>query len=698
MPSFDLPGQHLERALSDSNPFFKAWATPHEVPPFGDITVAYFRPAFARALAEHVAEIAAIAAAPEPPTFADTIEALEASGRALARVEAVFHNLASADTNDELQAIERELSPVLAKHRHDISMNQGLYRRIDTLWRRRDELALTPEQARVLELTRRAFVRAGAELSQAGRARAGEIVERLASLGTAFSQNVLADEKSYLLLLDGETDLAGLPPSLREAAASAAADRGHPGKYAVTLARSSVEPFLTTSDRRDLREQAFKAWIGRGANAGATDNRALIAEIVRLRDERAKLLGFASFADFKLDDTMAGTPQAVRALLEQVWAPALARATAERADLQARLRAEGGNFELAAHDWRYYAEKLRKQRHDFDDAELKPYLSLDAVMAAAFYTANRLFGLTFDERNDIPVYHPDVRAFEVRERDGRLAAIFYGDYFARPSKRSGAWMSGFRAQEKLGGNIRPIVVNVMNFAKAAAGEPSLLTFDDARTLFHEFGHALHGMLSDVTYRSISGTGVERDFVELPSQLFEHWLLEPEVLRRFARHVDTGAPMPEDLIARVLAARNFGQGFATVEYCASAFFDMDVHAMDVGSGIDVDAVERAVSARIGMPAEIAMRHRPGHFLHVFASGGYAAGYYSYLWSEVLDADAFAAFKETGDPFDPDLAGRLRDAVYAAGGRQEAADAYRQFRGRLPTIDALLEKRGLKGGRA
>ena len=695
MPSFNPAGQHSERTLPDSNPFFEAWATPHEVPPFADIAAAHFRPAFTRALAEHAAEIAAIAGAPEPPTFADTIEALEASGRALARVEAVFHNLASADTNDELQAIERELSPILAKHRHDIWMNPALFRRIDALWRRREELVLMPEQARVLELSRRAFVRAGAELSEAGRARAGEIVERLASLGTAFSQNVLADEKSYLLLLDGDTDLAGLPPSLVDAATSAAADRGHPGKYAITLARSSVEPFLTYSDRRDLREQAFKAWISRGANNGSTDNRAIIAEILRLRDERAKLLGFASFADFKLDDTMAKTPQAVRALLDQVWAPALVRAKAERADLQAHLRAEGGNFELAAHDWRYYAEKLRKQRHDLDDAELKPYLSLDNVIAAAFYTAKRLFGLTFDERKDIPVYHPDVRAFEVRERDGRLAAIFYGDYFARPSKRGGAWMSSFRAQEKLGGNIRPIVVNVMNFAKAAAGEPSLLNFDDARTLFHEFGHALHGMLSDVTYRSISGTSVERDFVELPSQLFEHWFLEPDVLRRFARHVETGAPMPEDLIARVLAARNFGQGFATVEYCASAFFDMDAHSMDVGGGINIDAVERAVQARIGMPAEIVLRHRPGHFLHAFASGGYAAGYYSYLWSEVLDADAFAAFKETGDPFDPDLAERLRDAVYGAGGRQEAADAYRQFRGRLPTIEALLEKRGLAG---
>lgn len=683
--------------MSDPNPFFAAWTTPHQVPPFADIAAGHFRPAFARALAGHLDEIAVIAGAPQPPTFANTIESLEASGRALRRVESVFRNLASADTNDELQAIERELSPVLAKHRHDVSMNPALFARIDMLWRSRAELALTPEQARVLELTHMAFVRAGAELSEAGRVRAGEIAERLASLGTSFSQNVLADEKSYLLLLDGEVDLHGLPESLRTAAARTAADRGHSGRHAITLARSSIEPFLTYSDRRDLREQAYKAWIGRGTSGGPTDNRAVIAEILRLRDERAKLLGFASFADFKLDDTMAKTPRAVRSLLDEVWAAALARATAERADLQALLTAEGGNFALAAHDWRYYAEKLRKQRHDLDDAELQPYLPLDGVIAAAFYTAERLFGLTFVERRDLPVYHSDVRAFEVRDRDGRHLAIFYGDYFACGSKRSGAWMSGFRGQEKLSGDIRPIVVNVMNFAKAAEGEPSLLNFDDARTLFHEFGHALHGMLSEVTYPSISGTNVARDFVELPSQLFEHWFLEPDILRRFARHVETGAPMPEDLIARVLAARNFGQGFATVEYCASAVVDMDLHTMDAGDDVDIDVLERKALAWIGMPAEIAMRHRPGHFLHVFSGGGYAAGYYSYLWSEVLDADAFAAFEEKGDPFDPDLAERLRRAIYAAGGSEDAADAYRQFRGRLPTIDALLEKRGLAGAR-
>jgi peptidyl-dipeptidase Dcp len=679
--------------LSDSNPFFAAWTTERGVPPFADIAAEHFRPAFERAMAEHAGEIAAIAGSSEPPTVVNTIDALEVSGRALRRVESVFRNLAGADSNDELQAIERELSPVLAKHHNEVRTNPALFRRVDTLWRKRDELDLAPEQARVLELTRRAFVRAGAELEGADRARASEIVERLASLGTQFSQNVLADEKSYRLLLESEADLAGLPESLRNAAARAAADRGHPGKYAITLARSSIEPFLTYSDRRDLREQAYEAWIRRGTNGGATDNRAIIAETLRLRDERAKLLGFGRFVDFKLDDTMAKTPEAVRALLEKVWVPARARALSERAELQTRLREDGGNFELVAHDWRYYAEKVRKERHDLDDAELKPYLALDSVITAAFYTAEKLFGVTFIEKVDLPRYHPDVRAFEIRDRDGKHLAIFYGDYFARPSKRSGAWMSSFRSQEKLGGDVRPVVVNVMNFAKAAEGEPSLLNFDDARTLFHEFGHGLHGMLSDVTYPSIAGTSVERDFVEFPSQLFEHWFLQPDVLRRFARHVETGKPMPEDLIQRVLAARNFGQGFATVEYCASAILDMDFHTMDVGGELDVDELEQASLKRIGMPAEIAARHRPGHFLHVFAGGGYAAGYYSYLWSEVLDADGFAAFEEKGDPFDSELALRLRRDVYSAGGKREAGDAYREFRGRLPTTEALLEKRGL-----
>ena len=548
----------------------------------------------------------------------------------------------------------------------------------------------------MLELTRRAFVRAGAELSEAGRARAGEIVERLASLGTAFSQNVLADEKSYLLLLDGEADLAGLPPSLRNAAARAAADRGHPGQICHHLGalehralshlfrspRSARTGFHGVDQPRRQRRRDRQSRRSSPRSCGCATN-------------APNCSALPSFADFKLDDTMAKTPQAVRALLDEVWAPALVRARAEREDLQARLRAEGGNFELAAHDWRYYAEKAAQGTPRSRRCRARALSAARQCHRGGVLHGKKAF------RPDLPRAQRTFPSIIPTCASSKFAIATAGSRRSSmaiisraPSKRSGAWMSSFRAQEKLGGNIRPIIVNVMNFAKAAEGEPSLLNLDDARTLFHEFGHALHGMLSDVTYPSISGTNVVRDFVEFPSQLFEHWLLEPDVLRRFARHVKTGAPMPEDLIARVLAARNFGQGFATVEYCASAFLDMDLHTMDVGGELDVDELERAASlARIGMPAEIALRHRPGHFLHVFAGGGYAAGYYSYLWSEVLDADGFAAFEETGDPFDRELALRLARAVYSAGGRQEAAEAYRQFRGRLPTIDALLEKRGL-----
>ncbi len=504
---------------------------------------------------------------------------------------------------------------------------------------------------------------------------------------------MLADEKAYALVLDGEDDLAGLPDSLREAAAKAAEDRGPAGKHVVTLARSSVEPFLQFSSRRDLREIAFKAWAARGETGEANDNRPIIAETVALRAERARLLGYESFAHFRLADTMAKTPEAALDLLRSVWTPARTQALREAAALQALIQAEGGNFELAPWDWRYYAERRRRAEFDFDESEIKPYLALDNIIAAAFDTARRLFGLAFSERRDVPLYHPDVRAWEVTDRDGRHVGLFLGDYFARPSKRSGAWMSGFRSQEKLDGDVRPIVVNVMNFSKSGAGDPPLLSFDDARTLFHEFGHALHGLLSDVTYPLISGTSVSRDFVEFPSQLFEHWLEQPEVLQRFARHSRTGEPMPDELLERVLAARKFNQGFATVEYLSSALVDFDFHLLAHAERIDASEFERTALERIGMPAAIVMRHRPPHFGHVFAGDGYSAAYYSYLWSEVLDADGFAAFKEAGDPFDPPTARRLRDFVYSAGFLRDPEEAYTAFRGRMPKPDALLRKRGL-----
>jgi peptidyl-dipeptidase Dcp len=679
------------------NPLLEAWADPADTPPFAAISPADFKPAFETAMAEQLAEIEAIAGETAAPSFANTIAALERSGRALAKVSAVFQCLAGAHTNADIQALEREMSPRLAAHRNRIQLHPSLYVRVKALWDHRGELGLSPEEARVLERYELTFRRAGAGLDVADKERVAAIGERLASLGTAFSQNVLADEQSYALVLETEDDLAGLSAGQITAAKEAAQERGHAGKYAITLARSSVEPFLTSSTRRDLREKAYLAWIARGDGGGATDNKAIIAETVQLRAERARLLGYPNFARYRLDDSMAKTPEAVRGLLERVWTPARARAAADRDALQELAQAEGGNFALAPWDWRFYAEKLRKARFDVDQAEIAPYLSLDNMIAAAFDTAGRLFGLSFHERHDVPVWHPDVRVWEVRGPGDRHVGLFFGDYFARSSKRGGAWMTTLRVQEKLSGDIRPLVVNVMNFAKAGGGAPTLLSFDDARTLFHEFGHGLHGLLSDVTYPVIACTRVATDFVELPSQLYEHWLEEPEVLRRFARHYETGAPMPEDLLARALAARRFNQGFATVEYLASALVDLEYHLLEGAQARDSQAFDSAafeagVLRKIGMPTEIAMRHRSPHFQHVFSGGGYAAGYYSYMWSEVLDADAFEAFKEAGDVFDPATAARLRDDILAAGGSRDPADAYTAFRGRLPSPDALLRKRG------
>ncbi|MCP8938630.1 M3 family metallopeptidase [Alsobacter sp. SYSU M60028] len=679
----------------ESNPLLAAWDTPFETPPFAAIRPEHFRPAFEAAFAAHRAEIDAIAADPSPATFANTIDALELSGETLSRVGGVFWNLAGAHTSPELQAIEREISPIAAKHFSDIGMNAGLFARIDALWSRVDELGLDDEQKRVLELTHKRFVRSGAKLALQAKQRLSQIVERLATLGTQFSQNVLADEADTLVELEGEAGLAGLPDWLVAATAQAAEDHGLKGRHIVTLSRSLIEPFLQFSSNRALREKAYGLWIRRGEMGGASDNRAIVAEMVALRVERARLLGYRTFAAYKLDTSMAKTPEAVRGLLDRVWPMARARALEERDALQAMAQQDDASIVIAAHDWRYYAAKVRAARHNLDEGEIKPYLQLDRVIQAAFDTATRLFGVRFSERRDLPTYHPDVRTWEVTDAAGRHLALFYGDYFARSSKRSGAWMSSFRGQRKLGRDVRPIVVNVLNFARAPEGQPTLLSFDDARTVFHEFGHALHGMLSDVTYPSIAGTAVPRDFVEFPSQVYEHWLMRPEVLRTCALHARTGEPMPQALLDRIQAARNFNQGFATVEYVASAIVDMEFHALESATDIDPVAFERRVLDGIGMPAEIAMRHRTPHFTHVFSGDGYSAGYYSYLWSEVLDADGFAAFEEAGDIFDPELAGRLKRHVYAAGSSRDPELAYRAFRGRDPDVDALLRKRGFLG---
>jgi peptidyl-dipeptidase Dcp len=672
-----------------ANPFFEIWETPFGVPPFAAIRPEHFRPAYDRAFAEHAREISAIAQNAEAPSFSNTILALEKSGRVLSRIDLVFFNLASSDTNDELQAIERDLAPLHARHWNAIHLNADLFRRIDDVFARRGALNLDAEEIRVLERYHLDFLRAGANLKGADREHYAKIGERLAELGTSFGQNVLADEQEFVLPL-AEDDLEGLPDFARDAAASLAKERKADALYIVTTSRSSAEPFLQFSARRDLREQVLKALETRGNRSNSHDNKNLIAELVKLRADKARLLGYATFADYRLDDTMARTPDNARILLDQVWTAARNRALEERDNLQAAAAEDGGNFKLAAWDWRYYAEKLRKERYDFDEAELIPYLQLDRMIEAAFYTAHRLFGLDFHERKDIPLYHPDVRVWEVK-RDSHHVGLFYGDYFARPSKRGGAWMSSFRDQENFDGRITPIIINTCNFPKS---EPALLSFDDARTLFHEFGHALHGLLSNVRFPRLAGTNVARDFVELPSQIFEHWLEEPAVLGKFAIHVETGKPIPRALVEKLIAARNFNQGFETVQFLGSALLDLDVHALENSGEIDIAAFEKQFMNRIGMPAEIGMRHRPGHFLHIFDGDGYAAGYYSYMWAEVLDADGFRAFKEAGSAFDAATAKRLHDYIYSAGGTRDFGEAYRLFRGRDPEIDALLEGRGLK----
>src|ERR1700726_2131807 len=577
------------------NPLLADWTTPDQVPPFDRIKPEHFREAYARALAGHEAEIAAITADPRPPSFDNTIAALELSGRALSRVGDVFHILTGAHSNDMLLELEREMSPQIARHWNTINTNAALFHRVDTLMRGIDTLILDAEQKRVLERYHTGFRRAGAGLDAAAKKRLAEITERLASLGTAFSQNVLADEQGFALALDGEAELAGLPDFMREAMRSDAEERKRDG-HVVTLSRSSVEPFLQFSARRDLREKIFRAFTRRGDNGGVTDNKAIIAEMVKLRAERARLLGFSDFAHYRLDDAMAKTPAAVRELLDTVWARARQKALADRDAMQKLVAEDGGNFKLAAWDWRYYAEKLRQRLCDFDEMTIKPYLNLDRMIEAVFYTAQRLFGLSFTPRVDVPVWHPDVRAWEVRDRDGNEVGLFFGDYFARPSKRSGAWMTSLRDQEKLAGDIQPLIVNVCNFAKTPDGEPTLLNFDDARTLFHEFGHALHGLLSAVTYPMIAGTSVATDFVELPSQLYEHWLEQPELLRRFALHYRTGAPMPEELLQRLVAARNFNKGFATVEYIACAEVDLDLHSLPPPNAGDRTLDARAFEAQ------------------------------------------------------------------------------------------------------
>ncbi|CAN7420864.1 M3 family metallopeptidase [Rhizobium sp. LjRoot98] len=671
------------------------WNGPNGLPRFEAVSDSDFAASFEAALAGHEAEISEIAGNPAAPTFENTIVALETAGDALSRVSSLFWNRAGAHTNDTIQALERDISPKMSRHYSKIGMNAALFQRIDQLWEKRESLGLTLEQIRVLERHWKGFVKSGAKLPKPEQETLAGINEKLAGLSTRFGQNVLADEKGWSLILSDGPELDGLPDFLKDAMASAARERGEDGKYAVTLSRSIIEPFLTFSERRDMREQSFKAWVARGENPGETDNRGVIRETLALRSEVASLLGYGNFAEMKLDNTMAKTPAAVNELLRAVWAKAVKRAREEEADIANMIAEDGKNHDVMPWDWRFYSERIRAQKFNFSEAELKPYLQLEKIIDACFDVANRLFGIRAIEKKGITAYHPDVRVFEIRDAGNTLIALFLGDYFARSSKRSGAWMSAFQSQHKLPlkngktGEI-PIIYNVCNFAKPAEGKPALLSLDDARTLFHEFGHALHGMLSDVTYPSVSGTSVSRDFVELPSQLYEHWLTVPAILKQYAVHFETGETMPQALLDKVLAARTFNAGFNTVEFTSSAIVDMEFHTR--GPIDDPMAVQAEILAELGIPKSLVMRHASPHFQHIFA-GGYSAGYYSYMWSEVLDADAFAAFEETGDAFNAAMAGKLKDHIYSVGGSIDPEDAYKAFRGKLPSPDAMLAKKGL-----
>lgn len=684
------------RAQSPDNPLLQPWNTPFGAPPFDRIATRHFEPAFEAAMQQNLAEVDAISSNADAPTFDNTIAALEKAGRDLTRVQRTFSALTSSATSDELRAIQSRMAPRLAAHSSAITLNAALFARIDALFAGRATLNLDAEQSRVLELTHNGFVRAGAKLEGEDRERLAAITEELAGLYTAFSQNVQKSAEAFALVLEDEDDRAGLPDFVLSAAAQAASDRGLEGQHVITLARSSFEPFMTFSTRRDLREELFQAWTNRGDNDDEFDNEQNIRRILQLRLERARLLGYEDFSAFRTANTMAGTAQAAKDLLDEVWAGAVAKADAEADRIRAMMRKEGADHELAAWDWWHFAEKARAASYDLDEDEVKAYLSLDNVLRAQFAVAERLFGIGFSARDDIPTYHPDVRVWEVKNAAGEHVGLFYGDYFARSGKRSGAWMSALRTQHRLDGGSTPLIMNNCNYNKPAPGKPALISMREAEVIFHEFGHALHGLLSDVTYPSISGTAVDFDFVEFPAQIYEHWMRRPEVIREFALHHETGEPMPAALLDRLRAAANAQSGFDNVEFIASAFVDLAFHRItdpEVLADLDVNSFEDGVLAQARMPKAIEMRHRSPHFLHSFAGELYASGYYTYMWAGVLDNDGFAAFEEAGDIYDRSLAIKLYEYVYSAGNKRPAMEAYVGFRGREPITAPLLRNRGL-----
>lgn len=682
--------------MAKANKNLIKWTGPNGLPDFPEIKDTDFGPAFKNAMTKGLQEIDSIAKNKAKPTFKNTILAMENSGNNLDRISAIFWNRSGAHTNEIIQKIEREISPKMSRYSSKISMNQKLFKRIDTLWQKRDKLNLNSEQTIVLKRYWKGYVKSGAKLSVKKQKRLAKINETLAGLGTKFGQNMLADETSWSMTLEGDKNLQGIPNFLKSAMAAAATERGEKGKFTVTLSRSIIEPFLTFSENRELREKAFTAFSSRGEHKGKSDNRPLVKQTLILRDEKAKLLGYKNYAELKLDNTMAKKPKAVNALLSDVWDKALVKANSEEVELAKIIAAEGKNHKVAPWDWRHYSEKLRQEKYNFSEAELKPYLQLENVIAACFDVAHRLFGITLHEQKDVKAYHPDVRTFAVKDKKGKDLGTFLGDYFARPSKRSGAWMSAFQSQHKLAsgksGKQKPIIYNVMNFAK---GDPTLLSLDDACTLFHEFGHALHGLLSNVTHPSVAGTSVSRDWVELPSQLYEHWFMVPQILSKYAKHYKTGKPMPKALLKKLKAAETFNSGFQTIEFTSSAIIDMAYHTTNKinDSSFDVMAFEAKKLKELKMPSSIIMRHRTPHFAHVFSGDGYSAGYYSYMWSEVLDADAFRAFEEIKNPFDLKLAKRLKKYIYSSGGSIDPEKAYKKFRGKMPSPNAMLKGRGL-----
>jgi peptidyl-dipeptidase Dcp len=683
-----------EAVMNADNPLLAEWTGPYGgVPPFDKARVDQLQPALEAGMAEALVEMERIATDPAKPTFDNTIAALERSGATLDRVSTVYGVFASTLNDDAVQAVERDVEPKFAAFQDKVFQNEALFKRIEAIYDSREDSGLTPEQQRLTWKYYTDFVRAGAKLDTEDKARLSEINQALASLYTQFSQNVLNDENDGVLLIDDESDLAGLGESTRAAAAAAAEAAGNKGKWAILNTRSSIEPFLTYSDRRELREQAWQMFVNRGDNGGPTDNNAIISDILKLRAERARLLGYPTHAHWRLENSMAKNPERAMQLMEAVWAPAVARVREEVADMQAVADREGAGIKIEPWDYRYYAEKVRKDKYDLDETQITPYMQLENLREGMFYMASELLGFRFRQITDgsVPVYHPDVRVWEVTDPEGELVGLWYFDPYARKGKRSGAWMNAYRSQEKFDKDVKVIVSNNANFQKGAPGEPVLISWEDAKTLFHEFGHALHGLSSDVQYPSLSGTNVARDYVEFPSQLLEHWLSTPEILNRYALHFETGKPIPAELVEKIERAEKFNEGFKTVEYLSSALVDMRLH-LAVDQVIDADAFEKATLEELGMPDEIVMRHRTPQFLHVFAGDGYSAGYYSYLWSDTLTADAWEAFTEAGGPWDKEVAKRLRDNVFSVGNTIDPADGYRAFRGRDAGIDALMRKRG------